>query len=218
MLFGAIDYLNLLPFQIFLKKYIKNSGLHLGIRKHRNVPSSVNRAFHKGRVNAAFISSITSKNCKCTDFGIIGKGKVYSVLLAAGEQKDDSASQTSNALAKVLHLNGEVLIGDRALKYYLDDGKAIDLSETWFKKTKLPFVFGRLCYNKNEKFIQKMAKSFGGKKIFIPQYLLKEEASRRSIKPNDVKWYLKHINYKMDTKAKKSLKIFLTKAKRAKLI
>lgn len=192
----------------------KNSHNHANISKSRSVPSVVNGEFHKRRVDAAFISSITSKNCKCTDVGIVGIGAVYSVLLLSRESKSDNASQTSNQLAKVLGLSGEVMIGDRALKYYLDDkdsdDKAIDLSREWYRRTKLPFVFARLCYHKHAQYMQKIANDFSRAKVHIPQYILKKEAKKRNISPRDARWYLEHIHYKLDFKAKKSLKIFLT--------
>ena len=213
VLFGSIDYLNLLPFQVFLKQNINNSAVQTNLRKHRNVPSLINKAFHQGKVNAAFISSVTSKRCRCTDVGIVGRGRVYSVLLLNREERADSASQTSNALAKVLDLKGEVMIGDRALKYYLDGGEAIDLSLEWHNKTGLPFVFARLCYHENKTQITKLAKKFARTKVFIPQYILKKEAKRRGISSNDARWYLNHIHYKIDPKAKQSLKIFLKSAK-----
>lgn len=209
MLFGSIDYLNLLPFQVFMKK---NNLLSRSISKTRNVPSVVNKAFHKRQIDAAFISSVTSKKCKCTDVGIVGIGKVYSVLLLRGEAKMDNASQTSNALAKVLGLNGEVIIGDKALSYYLankNNQEIIDLSDEWYKKRKLPFIFARLCYHKHEKYIKNISKHFSHTKVFIPQYILKAESNKRNINTSDTRWYLEHIHYKLDYKAKKSLKIFL---------
>jgi len=185
----------------------------MNLSRNRNVPSKINSAFHAGKVNAAFISSVTSKRCRCTDVGIVGIGRVYSVLLLDKEERADSASQTSNALAKVLGLKGEVMIGDRALKYYLDGGEAIDLSLEWHNKTKLPFVFARLCYHENKTHITKLANKFAKTKVFIPQYILKKEAKRREISPNDARWYLNHIHYKIDPKAKQSLKIFLKSVK-----
>jgi len=213
VLFGSIDYLNLLPFQVFLKQNIKNNAARMNLSRNRNVPSEINSAFHAGKVNAAFISSVTSKRCRCTNVGIVGRGRVYSVLLLNKEERADSASQTSNALAKILDLKGEVMIGDRALKYYLDGGEAIDLSLEWHNKTKLPFVFARLCYHENKTQITKLAKKFARTKVFIPQYILKKEAKRREISPNDARWYLNHIHYKIDPKAKQALKIFLKAAK-----
>jgi len=211
LLFGSIDYLNLLPFQVFLKKYFNNNRVNK--TRYKNVPSKINSAFHAKRVNAAFISSVTSRGCKCTDVGIIGKGRVYSVLLLKGETKEDSASQTSNRLAKLLNLQGEVMIGDRALRHYLAGGEGLDLSLEWQKKTNLPFVFARLCYNKHEKIVKNIAKRFANTKVYIPQYILKKEATKRGVSASDAKWYLNHIHYRLDYKAKKSLAKFLKATK-----
>ena len=209
MLFGSISYLNLLPFQVFLKRYISNNASKMSFNYKRAVPSKINKALKRREVNAAFISSIESKKCKCTDLGIIADKKVYSVLLLPGANELDPASATSNQLTKVLHLQGRVLIGDAALKYYLDGGEGIDLAEAWYEKTGLPFVFARLCYNKHDDAIKKLAKQFSRTKVKIPQYILKREAKKRDISPKQLSWYLEHIYYKMDDKAKKSLKMFL---------
>ncbi len=210
MLFGSISYLNLLPFQVFLKRYLLSNASKMSFNYKRAVPSQINKALKRREVNAAFISSIESKKCKCTDLGIIADKKVYSVLLLPGEDKADPASATSNQLAKVLDLQGKVLIGDAALKYYLDGGEGIDLAEAWYEKTGLPFVFARLCYNKHDDTIKKLAKQFSRTKVRIPQYILKREAKKRGITPKQLTWYLEHIYYKMDDKAKKSLKLFLS--------
>ncbi len=209
MLFGSISYLNLLPFQVFLKRYISSSAAKMSFNYKRAVPSQINKALKRKEVNAAFISSVESKKCKCTNLGIIADKKVYSVLLLKGDNKDDPASATSNQLKKVLDLKGKVLIGDAALKYYLDGGEGIDLAEAWYEKTGLPFVFARLCYNKHEDTVKKLAKQFSRKKVKIPQYILKREAKKRGITAKQLTWYLEHIYYKMDDKAKKSLKLFL---------
>ena len=210
MLFGSISYLNLLPFQLFLKRYIRNNAAKMSFNYKRAVPSTINKALKRREVNAAFISSTESRKCKCTDLGIIAHKKVYSVLLLEGENQTDPASATSNQLAKVLNLQGKVLIGDAALKHYLDGGKGLDLAEEWHKKTGLPFVFARLCYNDYTKTIQKLAKDFAHTKVKIPQYILKREAKKRGIAPNQLTWYLEHIYYEMDWKAKRSLKLFLS--------
>ena len=214
MLFGSISYLNLLPFQLFLKRYIRNNAAKMSFRYKRAVPSQINKALKRREVNAAFISSVTSAKCKCTNLGIVAYKKVYSVLLLGGESQIDPASATSNQLARVLNLEGKVLIGDAALKYYLNGGEGIDLAEAWYEKTGLPFVFARLCYNKHGKEIQKLAKTFAQTKVKIPQYILKQEAKKRVITPKQLTWYLEHIYYKMDDKAKKSLKLFLKKSKK----
>jgi len=213
MLFGSISYLNLLPFQVFLKRYLKGSAAKMSFNYKRAVPSQINKALKRREVNAAFISSIESKKCKCTDLGIIANKKVYSVLLLEGDHQEDPASATSNQLTKVLDLKGKVLIGDAALKYYLDGGEGIDLAEVWHEKTGLPFVFARLCYNQHDDAIKKLAKQFSRTKVRIPQYILKKEAKKRDISTKQLTWYLDHIYYKMDDKAKKSLKLFLKKSK-----
>ena len=210
MLFGSISYLNLLPFQVFLKKYISNSQAKSSIKYKQAIPSKINKALKKRKINAGFISSIASKKEKCTNLGIIANKKVYSVLLLEGKNETDPASASSNHLANILNLNGKVLIGDDALKHYLEGKKSIDLAQEWYKKTKLPFVFARLCYNKHDKYIQKLAKQFAQKKVKIPQYILKKEAKKRDITPKQLLWYLEHISYDMDYRAKKGLKKFLS--------
>ncbi|HEY9190999.1 MAG TPA: MqnA/MqnD/SBP family protein [Sulfurovum sp.] len=214
MLFGSISYLNLLPFQVFLKRYLRGNAAKMSFRYKRAVPSQINKALKRKEVNAAFISSVASAKCQCTDLGIIADQKVYSVLLLEGPYEADPASETSNRLAHVLKLKGKVIIGDEALKHYLKGGEGIDLAEAWHKETGLPFVFARLCYNKHEKAIRKLARSFAQKKVKIPQYILKREAEKRGITPKQLIWYLEHIHYQMDDKAKRSLKLFLKKSRR----
>jgi len=175
----------------------------------RDVPSAINKALRKGNINAGFISSIESSRYKCTNLGIIAHKMVYSVFVISGENKKDKESATSNQLAKVLNLQGEVLIGDKALKYYLEGGKGIDLSQEWYNQTNLPFVFAKLCFNCYEERVQNIAKKFIQHPVKIPQYILKKEAKKRGITPKQLLWYLEHIEYKMDYKAKKSLKLFL---------
>jgi len=209
VLFGSISYLNLLPFQVYLKKHLQSSSAKMGFRYKRAVPSQINKALKRREVHAAFISSIASRKARCTDLGIIAKQNVYSVLLIPGKVQKDPASATSNQLAKVLGLKGKVLIGDAALQYYLEGKKGIDMAEAWYKHTGLPFVFARLCYNQHSKSIQKMAKRFTYTRTRIPQYLLKKESKKRGITPKQLSWYLEHIHYDMDWKAKRGLKKFL---------
>jgi chorismate dehydratase len=178
------------------------------------VPSKINAALKRKEINAAFISSVESRKSLSTDLGIIAHKNVYSVLLLEGEDESDPASATSNKLAKVLDLQGKVLIGDAALKYYLDGGEGIDLASSWYEKTGLPFVFARLCYNRHGNSIKNIAKHFSHTKINIPQYVLKREARKRGITPKQLSWYLEHIYYKMDWKAKRSLKLFLKQSKK----
>ena len=210
MLFGSIGYLNLLPFQVFLKKHISHNASKMSFHYNRAVPSTINKAFKNRSIHAAFISSVESRKCKCTDLGIIAHKKVYSVLLLEGENEIDPASASSNRLAKVLDLQGQVLIGDAALKHYLNGEEGIDLAEAWYDKTTLPFVFARLCYNKHGDTVQKLARTFANTKTKIPQYILKREAKKREITPQELTWYLEHIYYKMGWKSKRGLKRFLS--------
>ena len=157
MIFGKIDYLNLLPFHVFLKSAPLSSQIKKAIEFKKGVPSKLNRALNARKIDAAVISSIASKkaNLKKLNFGIVAKKDVKSVLVRKNSApKPDPASASSNALAKVLKLNGEVIIGDRALKAYLSEGKECfyDLGKIWHEKTNLPFVFGRFSYVKNGSF------------------------------------------------------------------
>ena len=212
MKFGSISYLNLLPFQVFLKRYLPDSGLKKGLAYRRDVPSQINKALHKRQIDAGFISSIESTKYNCTNLGIIANRAVYSVFVLEGENRGDHESASSNRLAEVLNLQGEVLIGDKALVYYLNGGKGIDLATQWYNKTNLPFVFARLCYTCHGKTVKKVAKTFSKQPIKIPQYILKHEAKKRGITSKQLQWYLKHIEYNMCHKAKKSLKLFLKKS------
>ena len=212
-IFGSISYLNLLPFQIFLKQFIKNNQIKQIINFKKDYPSSINKKFKNRKIDAAFISSIKSKNCKCTDVGIVAKGAVYSVLLLNDEQIFDSESDTSNALSKVLNLQGRVVIGDKALKLYLHQKNLEfkDLSLEWYKKTNLPFVFARLCYNKRANLVKKIAKKFALKKQKVPYYYLKKAANQKGLTYQELKWYLDYIYYKLSFKEKKALKLFIKK-------
>jgi len=187
----------------------------MSFRYKRAVPSQINRALRRGDINAAFISSVESRRYRCADLGIIADGSVYSVLLIDGESREDPASASSNALAELLGLRGRVLIGDAALQYYLSGGSATDLSYIWKEQTGLPFVFARLCYNRHGRYIQKLVKRFKNIEQKIPQYILKAEAKSRGITPKELLWYLEHIHYKLDYRAKRSLKLFLDSTQRA---
>ena len=213
MIFGSISYLNLLPFQLFLKRYINHSATKMAFNYKRDVPSKINKALQTRRINAGFISSVASPKYRCSNLGIIANKEVYSVFVIKGNNKTDIESASSNKLASILNLKGEVIIGDKALKYYLDGGEGIDLATEWYKKTSLPFVFARLCYNCHSHYIKDIEKKFLKQPIKIPQYILKKEAKKRDITPAQLLWYLSFINYKLDYKAKRSLKKFLNKIK-----
>ena len=85
--FGKIDYLNLLPFDFFVK-----SSNYTYIKKaiKRSHPAHITELFLKKKVNAAFISSIKSKGQKCLDAGIVANGEVLSVFVCGDKDENDS--------------------------------------------------------------------------------------------------------------------------------
>ncbi len=215
MIFGKIEYLNLLPFHVFMKRYARSSQMRHILHYKRGVPAQINKKFHSRHIDAAFISSITSAQCQCLNLGIIARKEVKSVLILPGKDKSDNESATSNVLAKVLKLQGEVIIGDKALKHYLNsEEKGIDLAKVWFEQHGLPFVFARLCYHGNKRPYEKLAKNFLRHAHKVPQYILKTASSNTHIDTVDILDYLKLIEYKLDPHALLSLKRFLRLANR----
>jgi len=210
MIFAKIDFINLLPLHVFLKKNISSTQLKQIIEYKKSYPSDINQKFQKRQIDAAFISSITSQKSKSLDIGIVAQNEVLSVLVLKGNYQKDIQSDTSNALAKILHINGQVMIGDKALQYYhnSEDKNFVDLAQTWKKKYNLPFVFARLCFNKNEKILQKLSKNFLQTKVKIPQYILKQYAEKTGLTQQQIQEYLTKITYKISYKEKRSLKLF----------
>jgi len=216
MIFGKIEYLNLLPFHVFMKGYTKSSQQAQALHYKRGVPSEINKAFKTRKVDAAFISSIASEKSNCLNLGISSKKEVRSVLLIPGKNKTDNESATSNILSKVLGLEGEVLIGDKALVHYLsntNDG-AIDLAQYWYEQHKLPFVFARLCYHGKGLKYQKLSKAFLKKPHKVPLYILENASKRTGVSKKDILSYLKLIEYRLDAHALLSLKRFLRLSKK----
>ncbi len=216
--FGKIAYLNLLPFDVFIKKYPTPCYFKtfLGLRK--SYPARLNKDFLYKRIDAGFISSIAGYESmrlnKATNAGIIARGAVWSVIAIHNpKQKDDYQSASSNALAKVLDVRGEILIGDRALAYKLshNENSYIDLGQKWWDAHHLGFSFGRLCFNKNAKFYTTMAQSFVNKRIKIPHYILQQRAIESGIAKKDILAYLEHIHYKIGKKEKLVLSRFYAK-------
>lgn len=215
MIFAKIDFINLLPFHVYIKKNIKSNQIKAIIDYHKSYPSKINKKFKKREVDSAFISSIASRKEKSINLGIVAKSDVQSVLLIPGVFEEDIQSETSNALAKVLKLEGKVLIGDKALKYFHEsqDKDFIDLSQAWHKKYNLPFVFALLCYNKNGKLLKKLTRNFKKEHIKIPQYILKKYEKRSGISSKQILEYLTKIDYEIGLKEKRALKKFLTLSK-----
>ncbi len=209
MVFGKIEYLNLLPFHIFMKRFTKSSQQSMSMHYKRGVPSKINREFASRRVDLAFISSVKAKKYKNMNLGIIAKKEVLSVLVIPNTKNiSDNESASSNVLANILDIQGEVLIGDKALRYYLEGKPHIDLAKEWHTKHNLPFVFALLCYHQDKKLYKDIEKQFLKSNLKIPQYLLKQASQRTDISPKDILNYLTYISYNLDNKAKKGVKKF----------
>ncbi len=214
MVFGKIEYLNLLPFHVFMKRFTKSSQQSMSMHYKRGVPAKINEQFLSRRVDAAFISSISAKKHKNMNLGIIAKREVLSVLVVPDvNNQTDAESASSNVLARILDVKGRVLIGDKALKHYLQKKPLIDLASEWNKRYNIPFVFALLCYHNDKKIYKSIEKNFLRQKIKIPNYILRQASIRTGIDTKDILNYLQYISYKLDTKAKKGLKAFYTKAK-----
>ncbi len=209
MIFGKIEYLNLLPFHIFMKRFTKMSAAKMSMEYKKNVPAKINKAFHQHQVDAAFISSIMAQKSSHVGLGIVAKKNVKSVLVIPNtESKKDNESASSNILAEILQLQGEVLIGDKALRYALKNDNYIDLAETWYKRYKLPFVFALLCYHKDKKLYTKIEKEFLKSPVKIPQYILYNASQKTSIAKADILEYLTLISYELNAKTALGVKKF----------
>jgi len=208
-----IDYINLLPFHIFLKKYIRSSIQQSAINYKKSFPSNINKEFKAKRAHLAFISSIASKKANKTSVGIVAKRDVQSVIAIPGEYMPDFESATSNILAKILGIDGKVYIGDKALKIALRNQNHIDLAQKWQEKYKLPFVFAVLCFNKDPKIAIKLATKFTSNKIKIPQIILEKYSKTRKISKKDIQNYLTKISYKIGKKEQLGYKKFIKLAK-----
>ncbi|MBD3840752.1 MAG: hypothetical protein IE909_02495 [Campylobacterales bacterium] len=212
MIFAKIDFINLLPFYVYLKKNIPSSQTKQIINYNKSYPSAINKKFKKRKIDAAIISSIASRNCKCLDMGIVAKNEVDSVLVLSNKaNKNDFQSDTSNALAKILNVSGEVIIGDKALQYFYNNPNEefIDLALLWKEKYQLPFVFARLCANKHHNTLKSLSKNFIKTKVKIPHYILKQYSKRSGLSFTQIHTYLTKISYDLGSKEKKSLKLFL---------
>ncbi len=209
--FGKIDYLNLLPFDFYIKKsnhtYIKRA-----VKKSH--PAHITDLFLKKKVNAAFISSIKSKGQKSLDAGIVADGEVMSVFVCNDKDEYDNESKSSNALKKILNLRGRVIIGDKALQmYHKGRANCVDLAKEWKNQTGLPFVFATFCVNSDLKYYDKIIKQFLKYKVKLPYYIKKREALRLNIPMSLIELYLNKITYRIGKDEKKASKLFFNKSK-----
>lgn len=218
MVFGKIDFLNLLPFHVFMKRYATSLRTHQSLQYHKGVPSALNRSFARRQIDAAFISSITARNCRHFNVGIVAKKEVLSVLSLPYEtHKSDSDSATSNLLAQILGIKGEVLIGDKALRAYYQGGEFIDLGAEWYKRTKLPFVFALLCTHRHTDKLKRLSRAFVRTKVKIPYYILQSHAQSSGLNTAQILHYLTYISYDMGEYEKRGLKQFMKEAKQHRL-
>ena len=216
MLFGKIDYLNLLPFHVFLKALSAQNAFKMATQRKMGTPSKLCADLKARRVDAAVISSIEARKYRTLNMGICAKNEVLSVLVRKNSaRKLDPASRSSNMLSRILGLDGEVIIGDNALQAYLKDGKDsfYDMAELWHAKTALPFVFGQFACVKNHKSYKRIIKKFLKTKTKIPRYILNEYSASRNIPAKDILWYLNYIHYKIAPKEQKALKLFISRAR-----
>ncbi len=211
MVFGKIEYLNLLPFDFFIKK---SNYTYLKRAVKKSHPAHITELFLKRKVSAAFISSVKSRNKKCLKAGIVADGEVLSVFTCKGENKEDTESKSSNILKKILGLKGEVVIGNKALQMYAKkDRECIDMAKEWKNHTGLPFVFALFCVNSNDKFYNKVIDRFLKIKIKIPYYIKKKQSIKLDLPLEIIDLYFSKITYKVGGKERKSVKLFLKKAK-----
>ncbi|BDA06662.1 MqnA/MqnD/SBP family protein [Helicobacter pylori] len=212
MRFGKIDYLNMLPFDVFIKSYPTPCHFKQFLRLKKTYPSKLNKSFLFRRIDAGFISSIAGYQfaLHSHSLGIVAYKEVLSVLVVDAKNAFDKESASSNALSQVLGLKGEVLIGNKALQFYYSNPKKdfIDLAALWYEKKRLPFVFGRLCYYQNKDFYKRLSLAFKHKKTKIPYYILKEAALKTNLKRQDILNYLQKIYYTLGKKEQSGLKAF----------
>ncbi|WP_120945254.1 MqnA/MqnD/SBP family protein [Helicobacter labacensis] len=214
MRFGKIDYLNLLPFDVFIKAYpLRLSGFKTFLHLKKTYPARLNTDFLFRRIDAGFISSIASLRAPhALDCGIIASKQVRSVLALKQPPQNDHESATSNALCQVLGLKGQVVIGDKALCfYYQEKPKAdfVDLATLWHAKTRLPFVFGRLCCGwRYVGIYAPLARAFKRAKPKIPHYILQQRVKQSGLTRGQILEYLGCISFGIRSKERLSLRRF----------
>ncbi len=219
MKIGKIDYINLIPFEVFVKSLPLTYASKKFLALKKSYPAKLNRDFLARKIQSGFISSIAARGQRMSPAGIIAKGDVWSVIVIDNEEGDDEQSATSNALAKVLQLQGRVLIGDRALQYYFTHSHEhiIDMGAVWYQRYRLPFVFGRFCYNAQSRLHCHIITSFVCKKVKIPFYILRQYALRSDLNMKDIIQYLAHISYKIGPKETRAIKKFYRECDRLRI-
>ena len=103
MRFGKIQYLNLMPFDVFLRSCPIPTRYKSAAFANRSYPSRLNQSFLFHRIDAGFISTIAGytahRKQRGTQAGIVAKGAVWSVLSL---EEEDQVTQSH----KVDSING----------------------------------------------------------------------------------------------------------------
>ncbi len=155
---GCVPYTNALPLIYYLHSDLTEIDFQ--------VPSELSRRFEAQAYDVALMPTfdwvIHDHYQSVANLGIVSKGPVNSVILYSDKKisqiktiKLDKDSKTSNALLEVLFKNyfkqavnfsdidadAELLIGDKALKNASLYPRVLDLGQSWYEWTGLPFVF-----------------------------------------------------------------------------
>ncbi|RUM57804.1 MAG: hypothetical protein DSY60_03615 [Persephonella sp.] len=236
---GWINFINTLPFDFELFNSYQDIKKIYGTPAEIN--KLLNQCkVDIGLVSSAEYIENFEKYLILPNLSISSFKKVYSVGIFSNKPLEDEniiylsrKSKTSRLLTKVLVklvFNKDIeyrdleeykdidkktvlLIGDNALKFSKKFKYIYDLSELWYRKTNLPFVFALWCVNRE--FYEK-----NKKEILFFYKLLKETKEKffkdinTLIKPIDdipkeyIKFYLKNLDYALTDKHIKSLKLF----------
>ncbi len=232
--FAAVRFANAAPLAYFL-------GQQQGVEVIYHQPSQLMQYLQNGQADAALIPVMDYFACSgltmIDGLGICADGEVWSVLLKCNrpiEQvrtvRPDSASRTSNALAKILfheHFNlsvemdnipadspvdAEVVIGDRALKAAAAPCGDYDLAGLWKSMTGLPFVFAVWVHMSDHPAADKLsqiahaARQAGGKAI---DQLATIYADKLGVSQQRCgEYFTSAIHYDVGSREKESMRLF----------
>ncbi len=239
---GWIDFLNTAPFNFqitgikteypvqFIKGY--PSDINLKLR---------NKEIDVGFISSAEYITNFREYLIFPDLSISALNKVQSVCIFSDKPLEKikeiyltKASKTSRLLTKVIfeifleknviykELESKrflkektvLLIGDKAIKYKSHFKYVYDLSDIWYRKTKLPFVFALWCVRKDifsesrktvVDFAQKLKKS--KEKFFSDIDLFSRKINTEFERKTAIN-YLKNLDYCLTSEHLKSLKLF----------
>ncbi|WP_293442070.1 menaquinone biosynthesis protein [Persephonella sp.] len=235
MRIGWIDYLNTLPFN-FEKTGIDLGFSHELVKGFPSQINRLlsEKKVDVGFISSVHYIQNFNDFLILPDLSISSLNKVKSVVILSEKPLEKTTqiylteeSKTSQYLTKVIFeiflgknpvykqlLDEDIknketvlLIGDKAIKFSNKKNYRYDLSEIWFKKTGLPFVFALWCvrkdyYEKNKEKVKKL------------NHVLKTSKNRffenpeKYIKDQFLINYLKNLDYCLSEEHIKSLKLF----------